>query len=391
MKIALHLAIRNLIGAGLRTWLNAIVLSFSFLAIIATQGLLIGWDLDAKKEMTDYEIGSGQYHHQDYDPYDLFSLDQAHAPIPKAFEPLVQQGKISPVLMATGTIYPHGRMQSVLIKGISPSQQALKMPSSFLDTNVNGIPAMIGSNMASTNQLKIGDEVILRFRDSRGTFDAVTVVITHIFSTSLPTIDAGQLWIPLDKMQNIFNMENEATVLTFAKDEWFSSSVPHFMPKTFQSLVAEIEAMIEMKSSAQSIFYLILIILALLAVFDTQVLSIFRRQKEIGTYVALGYTPKQVMMLFTLEGTLHSVLAALLAAVYGSPILFWFLKNGFTIGTSSSDFGLAIAETMYPVYTIPLVIKTVVIIISLTAIVSYLPARKIAKLNPTDALRGKIQ
>ena len=68
MKIALHLAIRNLIGAGLRTWLNAIVLSFSFLAIIATQGLLIGWDLDAKKEMTDYEIGSGQYHHEDYDP-----------------------------------------------------------------------------------------------------------------------------------------------------------------------------------------------------------------------------------------------------------------------------------------------------------------------------------
>jgi putative ABC transport system permease protein len=391
MKIALHLAIRNLIGAGLRTWLNAIVLSFSFLAIIATQGLLIGWDLDAKKEMTDYEIGSGQYHHQDYDPYDLFSLDQAHAPIPKAFEPLVQQGKISPVLMATGTIYPHGRMQSVLIKGISPSQQALKMPSSFLDTNVNGIPAMIGSNMASTNQLKIGDEVVLRFRDSRGTFDAILVVITHIFSTTLPTIDAGQLWIPLDKMQNIFNMENEATVLTFAKGEWFSSSVPHFMPKSFQSLVAEIDAMIEMKSSAQSIFYLILIILALLAVFDTQVLSIFRRQREIGTYVALGYTPKQVMMLFTLEGTLHSVLAALLAAVYGTPILYWFLKNGFTIGTSSSDFGLAIAETMYPVYTIPLVIKTVVIIISLTAIVSYLPARKIAKLNPTDALRGKIQ
>jgi len=35
----LKLALRNLLGARLRTWLNVIVLSFAFVAIIGLQGV----------------------------------------------------------------------------------------------------------------------------------------------------------------------------------------------------------------------------------------------------------------------------------------------------------------------------------------------------------------
>jgi putative ABC transport system permease protein len=66
----------------------------------------------------------------------------------------------------------------------------------------------------------------------------------------------------------------------------------------------------------------------MLAVFDTQVLSIFRRQKEIGTYIALGYTRREVVGLFTVEGAMHSVLAAVVAALYGFPFLWWQAKGG---------------------------------------------------------------
>ena len=72
-----------------------------------------------------------------------------------------------------------------------------------------------------------------------------------------------------------------------------------------------------MKSVGGIVLYIILLSLAMLAIFDTQVLSIFRRQKEIGTYIALGMTRGQVVGLFTIEGSLNSVLAGLLAALYG--------------------------------------------------------------------------
>ena len=92
-------------------------------------------------------------------------------------------------------------------------------------------------------------------------------------------------------------------------------------------MTASVDAMIKTKSAGQSIFYVILLLLAMLAIFDTQVLSIFRRQKEIGTYVALGYTRQQVVGLFTVEGTMHAILAALLSAAYGLPFLAWHGKN----------------------------------------------------------------
>ena len=61
MNLLFRLAVKNLIGAGLRTWLNVIVLSFSFLIIIWHKGLLDGWDRQAKNETIKWETGGGQY------------------------------------------------------------------------------------------------------------------------------------------------------------------------------------------------------------------------------------------------------------------------------------------------------------------------------------------
>ncbi len=391
MKLAFKLAYKNLIGAGLRTWLNVIVLSFSFVIIIAVKGILVGWDRQAKNDMTEWEIGGGQYWQENYDPYDAFSLEEAHAPVPPEFASEIEQGNMVPVLMTRGTIYPRGRMQSILIKGIDTQQELLEIPAHKLDTVVGAIPAVIGSNMASANKLEKGDYLTMRWRDANGTFDAAEIFISEIFTTNVPTVDAGQVWISLDSLQSMLLMPGEATTLTFRDREKAREDRGEWKLRSYEYLVSDIEEMIKTKSVGQSILYIILLVLALLAIFDTQVLSIFRRQKEIGTYVALGYTRREVVGLFTVEGGMHAVLAALVGAVYGIPLLAWFAKNGISLGMSSADFGFAMADTMYPVYSASLVIGTTVLVLLATTIVSYWPSRKIAKMNPTEALRGKLQ
>jgi ABC-type antimicrobial peptide transport system permease subunit len=129
----------------------------------------------------------------------------------------------------------------------------------------------------------------------------------------------------------------------------------------------------------------------MLAIFDTQVLSIFRRQKEIGTDIALGMTRGQVVRLFTIEGAMHSILGAILAAIYGIPLLWLQVAKGFSLPQATDDYGLAIAEKIFPVYSIGLILGTIVIVFITATIVSYIPARKIAKMKPTDAIKGKIQ
>jgi ABC-type antimicrobial peptide transport system permease subunit len=49
------------------------------------------------------------------------------------------------------------------------------------------------------------------------------------------------------------------------------------------------------------------------------------------------------------------------------------------------------AARLYPVYSFALVVGTILVVLVVTTIVSYWPARKIARLNPTEALRGRLQ
>jgi putative ABC transport system permease protein len=390
MKLLFRLAVKNLIGAGLRTWLNVIVLSFSFLLIIWHKGLLDGWDRQAKNETIKWETGGGQYWHSDYDPYDPFSLTEAHAKIPSSLDSLVSAGQIAPILITQGTIYPRGRIQSILIKGIDSNQKLLKIPSSLFN-NDEDIPAIIGKNTATDNGLKEGDLITLRWRDVHGTFDANNIKIIGIFNSDVPTIDMGQIWVPLDRLQKMMGMPGEATIIVSDKEQRGKIIGNEWKFMNNEVLLKSITDLIKMKSVSGYVLYLILMSLAMLAIFDTQVLSIFRRQKEIGTYIALGMTRRQVIGLFTIEGSLNSVLAGLLAAIYGIPLLALQATHGLSIPGGSKGFGMAVADRMYPVYSLGLVVTTVLLIMLTTTIVSYLPSRKIARMKPTDALRGKIQ
>jgi len=387
--MTLKLAYRNLMGAGLRTWLNVIVLSLSYVVIIWHQGFLRGWNEEARRDMIDWEIGGGQYWQERYDPYDPFTLSESHAPVPDALAAEIDTGSATALLIVQGTIFPDGRVQNVLLKGIDARQRILRIPSGLLGGGGDEIPAVIGTRMARDNQLKVGDLLTVRWRDSHGAFDAADAKIVGIFKTNLPTVDGGQLWIPLERLRAISRMPGEATLIVSSRDRTVRADLPGWVFRDHRYLLAEVEEIIEKKMVAGSSLYVILILLAMLAIFDTQVLSIFRRRREIGTYMALGMTRGQVIGLFTVEGSMHSVLAALIGALYGVPLLTMQAVEGFRIPFSSEGYGLAIAERIFPVYSAGLVLGTLALVMTTTAVVSFLPARTIARMKPTEALKGK--
>ena len=52
--------------------------------------------------------------------------------------------------------------------------------------------------------------------------------------------------------------------------------------------------------------------------------------------------------------------------------------------------GISLGERIYPAYGAALVAGTTALVLVVTTIVSYLPTRRIARLKPTDALRGRL-
>lgn len=387
----LRLAFKNIYGAGLRTWLNVIALSFSFVAIIALQGLYNGMNDQIEKATVAAQYGGGQYWQGNYDPFDPLSLTDAHGPIPGKLKEMIARDMAVPILIRQATIYPNGRFQNILLKGIKADQTVLSLPTSSLAGGDPAIvPALIGSRMAKSSGLKIGDYVTVRWRDSNGTFDANEAQIVEIMKTDVPEIDNGQLWIPLEQMSRMTAMDNEATMIVLATEATMPGSVEGWQFKDLEFLLQDLRALFLSKSIGGSIFYMLLLFLAMLAIFDTQILSIFRRKKEMGTMMALGMTRGKLIQLFTLEGSIHAVLAAILAILYGAPLLIYMASAGYGLPEATDAYGIAIGSRIYPTFTAGLIIGTILLVLVVTTIVSYLPTRKIANLEPTDALRGKL-
>ena len=216
-------------------------------------------------------------------------------------------------------------------------------------------------------------------------------MITGIFSTNVPSVDVGQIWIPLEKLREMLLMPGEATILVKAHSLDGTPEFEGWDYKDHDFLLQDIDKLIKTKSVGSSVFYIIILALALLAIFDTQVLSVFRRQREIGTYIAMGMTKSQVVALFTVEGAAHSILAVLVGAIYGVPLFIQQTRQGISFGMTAEDWGVTMSETLYPYYTLQLVIATILIVVIATTIVSFLPARRISKMKPTEAIKGKIQ
>jgi len=388
----LKLAVRNLLNAGLRTWLNVFVLSLAFVLIIAVQGLIQGMNRQAEEAMIATEVGGGHFQHPVYDPYDPLTLTDAHGPLPAPLASLAASGQAAPVLVTQGTIYPEGRLYTVLVKGIDPGQKILNLPTSFLAGANPGdaIPVLIGQRLAKTTGLKEGDTFTLQWRDAHGTFDALDAVVVKVFSTTVQTVDSGQIWVPLDRLRSMTELPGQATFVVLANNAPIPASASPWVFRSRADFLADLRALVKTKSVGSSIVYIIFLALAMLAIFDTQVLSIFRRRKEMGTLMALGFTRGRVIALFTLEGFLYGVFGAIIAALYGIPFLAWFARTGWAMPAGVDNYGFAIGQRLFPAFSAGLVIGTTLLVLIVTTVVSFLPTRRIAKLKPTDALRGRL-
>ena len=87
---------------------------------------------------------------------------------------------------------------------------------------------------------------------------------------------------------------------------------------------------------------------------------------------------------------MHAVLAAAAATVYGLPLLTVVARTGFGLPQAADSFGYALGNRIFPVFSAGLVVGTTLLVLVVTTVVSYLPTRRIARLKPTDALRGKM-
>jgi ABC-type lipoprotein release transport system permease subunit len=350
--------------------------------------MIDGWDRQAEVDTKDWSIAEGQFWTPGYDSYDPFTIKESHQVLSHEVQQLIKNKQVTPVLLTEATAFPEGRMQTVLLRGMDLNQDILKLPLEKLKGKKNAI--LIGSGMAKTLKLKKDDELMVRWRDKNGTFDAITFTVAYIFDCDVPSIDYGSMYMDIEALRKLTGMDNEASILI--SNDKDLTAINSWVYKDNDFLLADIKEIISAKKTGGYVMTFFLLLIGLLAIFDTQVFSVFRRQKEIGTYIALGMTRQRVVSIFTIEGATNSILAALLGTIYGTPLFIFFTRHGISLSDTADmgAMGITVSDVIYPYYSVGLIASAILLIIISSTIVSYLPSKKIANINPTDAIRGKV-
>tara|TARA_Y100000996_G_scaffold212451_1_gene166864 strand:- start:1354 stop:2526 length:1173 start_codon:yes stop_codon:yes gene_type:complete len=386
----LSIAIKNLIGAGIRTWLNVFVTSVSIFMIIFSSGMYTGMKEHAKNVSIDTEIAGGAYWHPNYDPYDPITFEDSHSETPKKLIELIEHKKALEILVSQASIYPNGRVVPVIMKGITADQTILNIPTQkLIKYDGPNIPILIGRGMAKYARLNIGDTFIVRWMDKNKSYDAGQGEIIHIMDSDNFKIDMGHIWIPISIVQDMLSMNNQSSYVVYQEGVENINDIDSWIQRDVNYLIRDMEAIIEQDRPNAIMIYIILLSLAAMGIFNAQTLSIFRRKKEIGTLMAIGMHKRKVVLLFTLEGALNAIFAIILTAILFGPLLYYFSIYGVPLPIDYSDMGLIIAKRLIPIYSFPLLILTGISVFIILLIVSYIPSRKISKMHPVDAIRGK--
>ncbi len=386
------LALKNLLSAGIRTWLTSLVLSLTMAAMIFMQGLMAGMLDEMSTIRRNEEIAGGQIWHELYDPFDPTILGEANGPLTAGLQFLVEKKQACPLLMIPGAIYPKGRFKNALIKGIDPAQDCLQLDFTPLAGN-NGndqLSVMIGKRYANTLGLGLGDTLTIRWRTKAGAFDAQDAEIVAILNTNAPVMDQGAVYLSHDVANTMNGTRDNATYL-WIKDGIKPAATGSWIFRDFMYLMKDTFDMVETKQVGQSIFYGLLLFLGLIAIFDTQALAVFRRKKEIGTFMAMGMSNARVVNMFVVEGAMYGVLATALTLLWAGPLFWWVAEAGMSFGgVSGDDWGMAFGDRFYPVFTFGRVFGAILFINVMVIFVSFWPTRVITKMTPSNALRGRM-
>jgi len=383
-----QIAFKNFLRQGMRSFLNVLVTALAMIAVVFNLSLYNGFQDQAVRNMVSTDVAGGHYRMPDFDILAPMEWEDQTFKTPDALFSLASSDKAE-VLVLQGQIFPNRRLFPVQLRGMDMQQTLLDLPLSKLEQwkeLVDGvIPIIIGKQMAGKSHLHIGDGVVLRWRDRFGAVDALDARVVDVVPLINPRIDEGVVWMRLDHLRQITQRKGEASWVA-VKD--FQGSITSTEFQEPDVLLKDILDLIEQDRRYAVIIWAILIFLAGISVFNTQFLNIFKRQREIGTLMAFGMPPGRVVRLFTMEGCLAALSAVVVALVLGTIIFAWFQSVGLDV-SHLAESQIPIRENIYLKFKPFEVIFSMLVIVVIMILVAWIPVRKISRVNPTEALRGR--
>jgi len=261
----------------------------------------------------------------------------------------------------------------------------------------DGDMIVIGQGLATAMDIDVGDRITMVGNSKNEQNRQRTMTIAGIYDVGVPTVEKVTIYMSLAEAQSLFGLNGQVTEIVVSLKQIgqepgvisaINKSTPGYEVETWESSFPELKQTMDMKTGVMGYMGVFMLCIAAIGILNLLMMAVFERTREIGIVGALGLKPREITLLFLLEGTLIGVMGAVLGAVLGSAI------NGIlsVVGMDYSQFANLTEYTALisgRIYTqlVPLKVLqhaiTVAIIATLAAVY---PAIQASQREPAEAL-----
>lgn len=311
--------------------------------------------------------------------------------------------------MLTGNADPQGALVRGVLPGEEPKVSVLgeKMKAGSLDSLKPGeFNILLGQELAAWLRAGVGDSVVVTAGDFQGTpMGAMPKIkrftVTGIFAVGHNDVDRNLAIVHMGDLQRVLRMGEGVTGVRLklhdmdqswnvARDLAMSLHGPYRI-SDWTSENANLYHSLKMEKTVMGILLSLIIAMGAFNLVSSQVMLVTDKQADIAILRTLGLTPRGVMQVFMVQGSLIGIIGTVLGVVGGILLtinlehILGFIESIFKVTLLPSD--------VYYITGLPYdlqasdVVMIAIVALAMSFLATLYPAWRAARTQPAEALR----
>jgi ABC-type lipoprotein release transport system permease subunit len=415
MGALVKIALRNILRHKRRTMTSAITIAVGIMFFLFMDSVMSGLDRGGIDNMMNLSASAVKVQTAAYEnEKEAFPLkhgipDMGGLRARVAKDPRVTG--ITPRTQFLGQLSNYDKTVPVVGTIVDPSTDSMVFGlTRFLEGNYfsgDSREIILGKRLAQDMGVEAGGDITLYALTKYDSRNADEFRIAGVLNTSDPVLNQSSVIMSYAAANDFLDLEGLVTEADIAiqrrvnlRDmaadaadvkQSIAKAFPGLTAATFMDLCASFLEIAKSKRAFGVIFLLLLLLIAGVGIFNTVLMSVYERIREVGVLRAHGMPPLHVTLMFTLEGFFTGLLGSALGVLLGSCAVWVLVVHGYPIDkfVNSGDMaaGLPFWGTIYGEWNVAAMIAMFVFGTLVATLAGLIPARKAGSIQVTDALR----
>ncbi|MEK6793235.1 MAG: FtsX-like permease family protein [Spirochaetota bacterium] len=416
MNTILIIALRNVTRQKRRVFITALTIAIGIAGFVVIDGMFAGWDGDSLRNTVTLTDGALSIATKAYDDERDSSPLSLGMPADTIRAYLAKDSRVAgatprTVFRAEAT----DGERSIPIRGIVIDPE--RDPTVFALTNFirgayltgsNRSSVLVGAKLARDLALSVGGTITVSARTRYESHNADDFPIAGIFETTNPALNEAVV-MSYTLADDFLDLEGSVTELFVSlkhpPDKPFTelypavralkidltNRYPSLTAATVEERNAAFVGLMAQKKKFSGIVILVVMLIAAVGIVNTVLMSVYERVREVGVLRALGFTPKEVVRMFVIEGFIVGTLGSIGGVILGILINLYLVNVGMDVtampGADKMASSLPVWGTMKSVWNAKAFVQSALFGMIIALIASIIPARRAGKITVTSALR----